>query len=1623
MFKRIVSFSLVLLFVLSNFSFAKVFAAGVYFKIEDAYNLSEGSNNTIPSLGSSAFVDKNNTKTISWDFNQIDGTAANMAKYELSYYTADHIKLVLTVDKTDNNNAIVDFKFVHDTDPSYTANIGDTYRIYTNVGTTDTVKNYIKPADFITGMGDSSASAPLTTDHPSFKLIPNTGFSILYNNTVFHFLWDKNSGKFYLTSENFMQGTVYDLNLKYGISGLNSSNKLNLLTGISENTIHSIPTAIRKANLVNTPEQSFYIDGNLKYLFDTADLQINNGDNVPAVDPGFAFLFDLPKVFNPNTNCFEVFDGSQSLDFKVPIKITLDNEINPKIEISLSDIMKQTLTDINVDTSANCQLDKINNRLMITLTGLPAASIYHLSKIEVISEGSNLNKSTAQIDKPKVFTFIKYEPIYLNGKFYMQVYPYPGFEGNYLLKSGPNLNQSVSQYSNGKNPILFPLDNINLETASTGRYQIYFDPLKSFDNSGNITDIYSQIIQFKPDYSKITVGIVNDFEIKDDYSLYPDTSVEGNKKSDLSFNSLWDIGDTSLINKMLDLNNDKLELVYRLNKTTTIPSTDESVVSDIKMEITRVNNQIKVKYSGDGVLNTSEEILSSRYDIETDRTYYRADVKFSKDAFYKNSTLGQANDFKYPNIYFLNIRPINVNGNDVVVGPSLFESMTLNDITKSEISPPQNLTLYDIYTESKKDGGAKDEVSFKLKYEIPASIIKDYLLKYYKQPIDSANVDVNVNLYISSDENYLKNTFAKMPYDSRIAASKNVVYQENIIQDSDGTKISSVYFSDINGNTPLTAPGYSQPIDILRANQTARLGNITLTKAEIDAILNNSFTGTIPIKIDGLDKNQKYYVTSDLEIIYNNNGTENKKQSDLSNIVSALTIGDKEPVNEAEKIAPAPILQKKDIMLDRATIFWNRIKSTKSDLSEDIIEYEIIRLKDKQIDSASLESRIAFEKFWASLPDTEKLGFRTDKTKLFQFLNGGFSEADKEKFDYSETVDLINLIDKTLFPNNIYFYYARTVRIVDGERIYSSWSNISVTTNPVNPPINLRISTKDLAYDPRTEALIEFDAPITDLDKLGTEFFLEYSLKEDDGEFGAPIRMDIKSLKANAGKSTEEGYIHFLYKISGLNHGKNYTIRVRLVDKKGDASLYSNNASTRTNLDQEDYEDEKDKDDWTDYTQKEIEKELKNPYWTAANNNSLLELIFREDMFPGYMASFPDSIVQLPSGSAVDNIYYFPLKTIDMLNQANKGLRVNDGDMEVVISSGFLKDNEALNAALKGIKDKDFQDLYVKLSVSFKVRNELINNNPVLGKIAVVDLEIIGTNGLTKKLDDSIYSLLSEKIKSETESPKFKDKLDKIIKDDSKPEEIHKMVTEFINSQKSGFYKEITASLNKILKDKFRVVNLNSQVIIVQKNLDESSGIKGYYNESNTWQSVDVYEYNGGKGIYANRLGEYAFTGYKLYIVGLDSMQNAEKIKKLIVKYELLDYFGKDGFSTADGATKYAVTGALARISGAQRGDDVIKFLSAKGISVNKGNLYKGINIQDTLYLSMKIYEIKTKTKLESIKIKDYNSINKIAGIDSKNKLAINTAFETKVYTNKNFKPNDIITIGEFLKILLVLDI
>lgn len=1599
-------------------------------------SLKEGSTNPIPI--ESALLGAKNQVFLSWDMNQINGVPFEFGKFTLEYPIEKDRKIIFTVER---KGPVADITYEMKQFDTNTSTWQESpqlnYDIHTNIGAGGSAK-YIKSKDFIaTGFNDANInyqvinnlldiSDPTSAISPKFRIELGKGFSFKYNEKTIHFKWNESDGKFYYLTNGIVQGLIYDFKLSYATSNITGSDIQKVITGINSETFRSIPLA----NNGNTVNSKLDIDTNLKVSQDILDLTSTAGDKNPGTDEVEMVLrFDMPKAWDPITRSFTA-DPTDPM----PISILLGNK-DPlrEIKLKISDITKLIFSDSDLIISANDTgsasasnngLERVNidgrDRISIRLGNLKPGEIYNEASISIISNDSYLASKTI-FDFGKVFTFLNYEVVSEGGKFYILANPYNGYEGYYMLTSGENLEPSVIQYSNGKTPVLLPLT-VNALNGQDELYQLFFKPGQPFVGNDRDKAIYSQKIRFKATSSMTGIGIPTEFDVVNDYKLIP---IKDNITGDLAtlfMNIKWNIGDTKVINKMVENAYPKpLTITYNILNSLTPSEEKSKSFSTVTLEIFKENNTLFVKYSDEKgkLLNTEKEIFEIKSQNQEGTTYYVANVKLGVDAAQKDADIPnpQDMDFLYQNIYFLNVKPKLVNGLPVSIGASLYDSITLNDITKLEVVPPQNLEALEPITKNIELGSDLDEVSFKLKWDMPSSKIKEYIDNTYPYPKDK--IDIKVNLYISQNETYLREKFSTLSFLDRALNSVKTPYLKEYND--------TLYFSPINGNLAMNAEGYKDPREALRNTKVVKVEGITITDKQKNALITSGEALSVEYKLDGLDKNQKYYIYSDLVVTHKdtNDVIKIEKSSKVSNLVYMLTTGDKEEIDSKEKIPTAPVINKENVGLSEATLFWNKIYSFDAQGTPEKIEYEIIRLNNAQMNDKLLETREPFETFFINkMPAVDKAGFRTDNLIMEKFNGTSFLPVDKNIHVYDPINEIIKFTDKSLSPNQLYFYYVRSVRTVNDLKIYSVWSNISLTTTPVKNPINLKILREGISYNKKNEFLIEFDAPIEDLNNLGTEFTLQYSLKEDGKDFENPVNMDSTELKRTATKSAVEGHTHFQYKISNLKPGTSYTIRVRMVDKNNDTSLYSNSAVTRTEIDQAEYDKDEKIEDILDHMKKQLDELLKEYYFTTINNSNTLEIVYRPTMFDTFISQSTDGILSLPSSNANQLVYYFPASALASLNEANKGFKIEHGDLEIILSKNSIKSetSEAIKAITEKIKNKSIADYYLKVSLNFKDMVTSVQNNKALSQQVDVKFEIVGSREDNEKWDETIFEFISGKIKTQLSDERTKKTIKNKIEAGDTNEEIVTYLNNLVSSLKTDYAYSIKDKLSRIIRYSYLVEKLDNNLIIVLKNIDQTTKVSGFQKLLSDWISVETTDFLNGKAIYTLVHGIYIFTGYEINIVGIENTENAENIKNLVAKYNLGDFFGNNGFTVNNNITKSMLVNTMARMLGSAKGADPINYLSAKGIAVNNRNMQSQISTQEAISLIMSLYEQKTSRKISTIKIRDYNTIASIKNIDDKNKLSIQVAFETGLYTNKKMNPNEKITIKDVLNMLVAIN-
>lgn len=1663
--KKIISFYLVvILLMIEVFPTVSVYAAPPDTELRHSFhdNLTEGTQSATPvHTANTSNVIPDDRIFLSWDFSTAN--AMQSGNYELYYPLDDGKAARFILRMISTGRATVDFRIENGSegpavDPAAVAPVSirdpSMYEIHSAFDLKGST-NYIPYREFMTGnhnfenAWDTQVVVDTTADPKtaSFRLSPGFGISMKFDQYNIHFRWDSN-GQFYFVTGGLKKGRIYDFTLSYwegsgtAPSGDMKQSKKKIFSGLSDDDIKVQPYANGDADGTGrmTNALSEAID---KSVTPTTD----PGDNRVDLD----ITFSLPNEWDPINHTFTKKPDTNS-GYKLPMAMVFTGGTRT-IELRVDDML---LDDDKVAISASPWLEANNHpplvkkddtgastKITLSLHDLDYSTMY--SEVQVsVTENADLYCRTTVLGFGRVYTYIYYGINETGSDYNIWFYPYKsnrpgvssGYEGDYSLYDSNNANVPLmTRHSSGLDNMLnFPLS-FSTEESIGKTFHITFTP-----STRNIT-VKSQHLVFKPSFMP-AIGMSEYFEAKV-VSMVPE-SASNDDKASLVMDFKWDLGAKSNIDFFFkNYPKGTIIITYEFRRSEDPadrnPTPFARIIAEISNSVTSPGS-LTVKFKDDPNSKLPGKMYTPGTETEQTMTTslgkYYADAKVIIEAFRRASDVSATELFCYPGVYFINVTPVNVEDGssmgDPKISSSLYSSITISDIAPTEISPPQNLTLYDSVLSEK-------EVSFKLAWEIAGEGLQNYLKSRFNEPILD-EVDVYMNLYISSDEKLMRDTFSGYKdykdYEERLDTDPTRLDNTSTFEAVVGDK-THLYLSGLDGNTPLTikTPGKyigKEARDVLRDDNIVALTNIPVDDTKLEAVLDSGYRLVFEdYIIDGLDPNEKYYVFADL-IVETTPSTPGVYSfvvtSKLSNLVSITTSDKMQVPTGQDKVPPAPEAEIVDVGLKEATLRWKAVPDTTENVS---MEYEIIRLKDTQLPTEMLESRDDFETVWKSksMPEN-KLGLKTDiANNEFKLFDGSSfsSTADIAKYIPSLKTDPLTLKDVTLLPNQIYFYYIRTVKTVPGqEPLYSTWSRVTATTDIVKAPLDLKINTTE-KIDDKTEVVIEFDALAT-ASELGTAYNLQYQLKKDTDAWSQPIVMAPNVLRVSATKSAEnEGYTHYVYKITGLETGTAYMVRVRMTDLSGDSSMYSNEANFRTGFDQKDYDTQWQTDSWLGRLKELLEKLLKEPYWISKKSTNEWEVVYRpEERFSALLAQTADSALILAQTQANKATYYIPASALAAANSANKGFKANHGKMEVMISPKAVSEayNEAVVLIGDEIKKSNAADYYLRIQMDWTDVSNKVDGNDPLSQQVDVKMDIVGSSKLAKTVDSELMAELTIKLEAKLDDDRLKGQVEQNVKSSITDEDFVKFIEKIVEDSQSEFISAVNTKLSGTTKNSFPVTKLDYPIIIIASGLDPMASVSGYSYVNGSWMPIDVTAFGDNKAIYTNSPGTFIFTGRIIKIDGLDSMKYGGNISGIVAKYGLDDFLGVDGeIKMTDAADRSMVIESIARMAGAPKGADAIKWLKENmNMTVSSRNMYQPITTEESVYLVMSLYEAKSKTKISTIKIKNFNATKNITGMNDNYKQHIRAAFELGIYAEPQMQPKGTITIQNLFEMLGRLD-
>ncbi|MDR1000324.1 MAG: fibronectin type III domain-containing protein [Clostridiales bacterium] len=1478
----------------------------------------------------------------------------------LRYNIDDGVQVELIVKKESSDAADVRLRLMRFGAGTYDTVINyDTFDIYKNLGNSAEA-NYIDKATYFANAYNPGLPAyDVLTDGktsangyknlaPHFKIKEGYGFSFRYGGREYHFLWNSDDGGRFYFMTHMPAGRIYDASLDYA-ANVSTANVNNIVytstttkrvcTGIAHDTMRVFPfsngAAITSTEPVtaDTPaggQTKFDIDTDLAGHVRSLQRGANGTDAPPgSPDNKLCVRFDRPQeyvnhqfvtVSNAKPIKMQVFldYSGNSYDTQVIVSdVTIDA---PTISLGLS----------NGVSLASQPFVAGGDRLQLWLENMRPSILYERVTFSLsIADGSILFDDTT-LSKGHTFTFLNYDIVVNNGQNFARIKPYVNVKGSYALYVG-GARTAVINHDGATDDIYLP--------AASGNnvYQIWFSPDKPFDDSpGYKGYVYSQLLEYTIDESQLEVSPPNNFRIVDEEGLLiPIPNYDG-KAAYAEFSAEWDIGSQTTIEALLDAApGNTLTIAYDIYsfltpdiaKISPMPAPFDTITAELSKDAGGV---VSAVYSGGKVKDSptnAVQLQAVPAQGNVLRYVYKLRVPFRTLAVKSGASIswpvpGQLEGaMVFPNIYFFGAKITS----PVVSDMSIIDSMTLSDLANLLLPPPQDLTL-------NKTGA----MTFTSRFSLAGDAIMNFI--QLNTPYD-ANI-LQANLYLCQNESKLKNP------------PQNFDALDVVEVDTAGERRFDFSAYD-EGVTPILVDEVELR-DLLRQGKIIKLTGIALQPGEISSVFNDRTNPTINLEFNGMDENQKYFAMSELVLTQQSGGlNDNIFTSETTKIAGVTTEGEIEYPGANEEYPPAPILSVGEVANNSAEILWD-------DILGGTVEYEIIRLRGEQMNPAMLNSHSPLEIFFESLPITDKAAWRTDgegASTILKLVNGALSPAEPTEALFESEMGSRRLVftDYTLTPNNIYFYYARSVRVTpDGETV-SLWARVSVTSKPVAGPRNLR-ADQLAQYDHKTEIGFIFDAHIMDMALIGVNYNLQYQLKRDGDDWREAILMDAALLVESA-LPIDSGLTRFAYKLSDLEPGTLYYVRVRAIDQNGDASLYTNVLQMRTDIDQSAYDEKHTVDEWVDYIKNAIKDLIKKPFWTIRDKHGEYAVVYRPDMFEG-LAREGTAPILLAESPGATCMYYLPAQAITTANNWGKGFSIPHKGINIIISPNAfdMNMNDALMSAQNQLKLGKIKDYYIKITTRYRDLEK--------GAAAInVQIEVVGSRDDIGKWNRTMLEQMERHIADATSSNELS-----FINAQVARGIIPEVIVRKMDKKMAMIAKEmdsIAASrFERALKYRFAINNLDAPMLIIARDRNPLTAINAWRQERDGPRARDAMDFGGDKAIAEMRPGGYIFNGETVEIAGMEGQQLAGSFNAIGAKYYLQDFFGNGWEYNVDApVSRFALAGTIARVAGAPRYAEPFNWLASHmDLSLSSFNAGSESTVEELRRCITALYLYKTNT-------------------------------------------------------------
>jgi len=1007
-------------------------------------------------------------------------------------------------------------------------------------------------------------------------------------------------------------------------------------------------------------------------------------------------------------------------------------------------------------------------------------------------------------------------------------------------------------------------------------------------------------------------------------------------------------------------------------------------------------------------------------------------------------------------------------------------SFTLDDLVEPFPPAPINLTTWI------PDEGTTSGPALGVRFNISITELNRYLNQMHQ-----FTPYVTTSLYIGAFEHNMRRDFIDNP-DHMTAQERenntvNVVFDPSQPGMSDGRLDFSLITVTRNGATfTLT--------EVLRGipgvPSVVRIENLPVMQGTPLRQPNGDFPATVPggtivsipptnptieFIIEGLDENRRYYMFADLMVVpYTEiEGSDPvvlqrgiPVMSPFSVLVGETTHGTVYVPRPDDVEPPAPTgLGAESTTQISTTVFWTPVPPVPGT----VIHYEIIRVREGYPMTAAMMQGLNDRTLWQVLTlmregGSDVMAWRgeggtpQDPNIVWIPTATGLVAAtsnDNVAYRHSDVQSVrAEFDDLNLLPNQVFFYYVRTVQIIVSNDVdvpdretRSSWVEVPVTTPPVGAPFRLRQidGSQRFGYDPQTMAFLAWDvflagefgatnaaAIIQQLidDYMGDVFAFEYRIREVGGTWSDASRLNINQLRNASNISINaDGSFTFRYMYSGLRPGRTFEMQVRLVDAvSNDSSMWSNTVVISTEQDDDDRALDRDTDDWLEYLRGRLEDLLRQPFWFAQNTPTRTIMVYRPaEIFAGLLHA-PGNTIPLSNLDVNSTTIYLPISVITDANYNRRGFSTRYSDLDILFAPSFINPdhNQAIMDMTRALETRgsNLTDYFVRMDIERHPFTE-INGVPSIGRQTDINLTLVATNRRFSNIrswDLNVYNGASRIVNQRLADPVLRQNVRNMLERGTSREDmvifmdtIETQVSNQITGLVDGY---MNTRANGILTNTtFPVTQFNAGMNVVSRTATDDMSLNAHSLRLGQWVSQPLIEFYNGRGFTVNAPGTFAFTGRAVNIPGINEAAQGGAMTSIVARFGLQDLFGLT-VDLEQNANRHMVVGSIARMAGAPQGSDPMTWAANNlNVTMTSRNGDALIPRQEAIAMVMALYEHATNTRVSSINIRNFQTTAGMT-LDNRFAQAVRAAFEIGIVTDTEMNPAGAVSIGEFLDML-----